>query len=203
MPASNTQRKTQGFTLLELMLVVAVIVILAAATVPRLMNTVNDISLRYAASDLSGLLQTARMQAVRRNTFYTVQSAVIGGGQTSYFIDIPKSGIYAAGDPVLPLNPSITVCQGALCGAPNGAAFLAGLNFAVNPGIEAPSFNARGLPCFAAAAACPQTPGQGFVIFMSKPNNTGNVPWTAVVINPSGRIQLWSCDNVGTWIQRD
>src|SRR5712671_608599 len=106
MPDSNTQKNAQGFTLIELMLVVAVIVILAAATVPRLMNVVNDINLRYAASDLSGLLQTARMQAVRRNTFYTVPSAVLGGGQTSYYIDIPKAGIYVAGDPVLPLNPS-------------------------------------------------------------------------------------------------
>jgi prepilin-type N-terminal cleavage/methylation domain-containing protein len=199
----KTQKNLRGFSLLEMVLVVAVILILAAVTVPRLLNTVSDISLRYAASDFSGLLQSARIQAVRKNTFYTVPSGTLAGGDLAYYIDIPKAGVYTVGDPVLPINPSITVHQGVGSGAPNEAGFIAGLNFTVNPGGEFPSFNARGLPCFAAAGACPQTPGQGFVIFMSKSAVTGNVPWTALAINPSGRVQQWSADGNGNWIQRD
>ena len=47
------QKKHRGFTLLELMIVLAVISVLGALTVPKMMTVVNDISLRYAASDLS------------------------------------------------------------------------------------------------------------------------------------------------------
>ena len=200
---SPTRHKAQGFSLLELMIVVAVILILTAVTVPRLLNTVSDISLRYVASDFSGLLQSARIQAVRKNTPYTVQQGTLPSGTQAYYLDLPKSGVYTNGDPMLPLGPGLTVHPGIGSGAPNEGAFIAGLNFTVNPGGTPPSFNARGLPCIAVANLCPQTPGQGFVVFLSKAAITGGTPWAAVVINSSGRVQQWTSDGNGNWIQRD
>jgi type IV fimbrial biogenesis protein FimT len=199
----TTHATDQGFSLLELMIVVAMVLILAAMAVPHLMSTVNDISLRYAASDLSGLVQSARIQAVRRNTSYTILQGNLPSGTPAFYLDLPKAGVYTNGDPMLPISPGITVWPGIGSGAPNEGAFIAGLNFTVNPGGAAPSFNARGLPCIAAGNACPQTPGQGFVVFMSKAATMGGVPWAAVVINPSGHIQLWTSDINGNWIQRD
>jgi prepilin-type N-terminal cleavage/methylation domain-containing protein len=199
----TTPRKAQGFSLLEVLIVLAVVLILAAVAVPRLMSTVNDISLRYAASDFSGLVQSARIQAVRKNTFYTIVQGNLPSGTPAYYIDIPKTGVYANGDPMLPIGPATNVWPGIGSGAPNEGAFIAGLNFTVNPGGTPPSFNARGLPCAAVGNSCPQTPGQGFVIFMSKAATMGGTPWAAVVINPSGHIQLWTSDANGNWIQRD
>jgi prepilin-type N-terminal cleavage/methylation domain-containing protein len=201
---STTPQKSQGFSLIELMLVVAVVIILAALTVPHMLNIVSDISLRYVAQDFGGLVQSARIQAVRKNTFYTIQQGTLPAGTPVYYIDIPKAGVYTNGDPVLPLSASVTIHPGTGSGAPNETAFIASLtNFTVNPGIDPPSFNARGLPCVAALNSCPQTPGQGFVVFMSKATITGNVPWAAVVINASGHVQFWTSDVNGTWIQRD
>jgi prepilin-type N-terminal cleavage/methylation domain-containing protein len=57
MPSAKTHYNNLGFSLLEMMIVVAMVLILAAVTVPRLMSTVSDISLRYAAADFSGLVQ--------------------------------------------------------------------------------------------------------------------------------------------------
>jgi prepilin-type N-terminal cleavage/methylation domain-containing protein len=200
---ATTQKKDQGFSLIELMIAVAVIMILAAIAVPRLLNTVSDVGLRYSATNFSGLLQSARIQAVRKNTFYTIQQATLPSGDPGYYIDIPKNGAYITGDPVLPLNAQLTIHPGIGSGAPNEGTFIAGLNFTVNPGGSPPSFNARGLPCVAAANSCPQTPGQGFVLFLSKPALTGNVNWASIVINPSGRVQIWTCDDLGNWIQRN
>jgi prepilin-type N-terminal cleavage/methylation domain-containing protein len=199
----TTPRRAQGFSLMELMIVLAVVLILAAMATPRLMSTVNDISLRYAASDFGGLVQSARIQAVRRNTSYTILQGNLPSGTPAFYLDLPKAGVYTNGDPMLPISPAITVFPGIGSGAPNEGAFIAGLNFTVNPGGAAPSFNARGLPCIAVGNACPQTPGQGFVLFMSKAATMGGVPWAAVVINPSGHIQLWTSDINGNWIQRD
>ena len=200
---STTPKKTQGFSLVELMIVVAVVLILTAVTVPRLLNTVSDISLRYAASDFSGLVQSARIQAVRKNTFYTILQGTLPSGTPGYYLDLPKAGVYNNGDPVVPISSSVTFWPGIGSGAPNEGAFIASLNFTVNPGGSPLSFNARGLPCVAVANACPQTPGQGFVVFMSKPAVMGGVPWAAVVINPSGHIQQWTSDGNGNWILRD
>lgn len=199
---SRTHKRKQGFSLIELMLVVSVILVLTAISVPRLINTVNDISLRYAASDLSGLLQTARIQAVKKNTYYSLQTGATASGDTTYFLDIPKTGLYVNGDPMVPIRASVTVHQGTGSGAPNEASFIASLNFTVNPGADAPSFNARGLPCIAGVNSCPQTAGQGFVIFMSQPGAMGAVPWAAVVVNASGHTQEWTSDASGNWVQR-
>jgi prepilin-type N-terminal cleavage/methylation domain-containing protein len=200
---ATTQKKDQGFSLIEVLIALAVIIILTGIALPSVLNAVSDIGLRYSATNLSGLLQSARIQAVRRNTFFTVDEATLPSGDPGYYIDIPKAGVYTLGDPVLPLSTQVTVHAGIGSGAPNEGAFIASLNFTINPGGSNPSFNARGLPCVAAGNACPQNPGQGFVMFLSKPAFMGNVNWSSIVINPSGRVQIWTCDGAGNWIQRN
>jgi len=204
-----TPKRGRGFSLIELIIVVAMIMILAAISVPRLLNTVSDINLRYAATNISGLLQAARMQGVRKNTFYTVQPTTLSTGGTGYYAHV-QGGSYAVGDPLLPLGSQITAYMGLGSGAPNESTFASGtsssgLSFAPNAGPDAPSFNARGLPCIGvpATGACPLVPGQGFVMFLSKSSAVGNVSWASIAITPSGHIQIWTSDSAGNWVQRD
>jgi prepilin-type N-terminal cleavage/methylation domain-containing protein len=198
---SKTQKKTQGFTLLELIIVLAVTVILGAIAVPKMMATFNDIRLRYVATNLSGLLQSARIQSVRRNSFFSIQPGVQAGGPI-YYIDRPGTA-YVPGDTMVSIDPAVTITLGPGTAAPNSGPFLASLNFVVDPAADPPSFNARGLPCVGTPAACPLIAGQGFVMFMSRAVGSGNTPWLAVVVNPSGHIQIWSSDRAGNWVQRD
>jgi Tfp pilus assembly protein FimT len=209
MTHSMTPRRGRGFSLIELIIVVVMIMILAAISVPRLLNTVSDINLRYAATNISGLLQAARMQGVRKNTFYTVQPTTLSTGGSGYYAHI-QGGSYAVGDPLLPLGSQITAYIGLGSGAPNESTFASGtsssgLSFAPNAGPDAPSFNARGLPCIGvpATGACPLVPGQGFVMFLSKSSAMGNVSWASIAITPSGHMQIWTSDSTGNWVQRD
>ena len=206
---STTQKKGRGFSLIELIVVVAIIMILAAISVPRMLNTISDINLRYVATNISGLLQSARMQAVRKNTFYAVQSTTLTTGGSGYYVHI-QGGSYAVGDPLIPLGSHVTAYTGLGSGAPNETTFTSGtssngLTFAPNAGTDAPSFNARGLPCIGvpSTGACPMVPGQGFVMFLSKASAMGNVSWASVAITPSGHIQIWTSDDAGNWVQRD
>src|SRR5260221_987679 len=148
---STTQKKGRGFSVIELVIVVTIIMILAAISVPRLLNTVSDINLRYAATNISGLLQSARIQAVRKNTFYTVQPTSLSTGGTGYYVHL-QGGAYVSGDPVLPLGSQTTADIGLGSGAPNESTFASGsssggLTFAPNSCSVAPTVTHAGLAC--------------------------------------------------------
>ena len=199
----NILKDRRGFSLPELVVVVAIVMLMAAFAIPVMTNTVSNIKLRYSAINFSGLLQKARIEAVRKNTFYSVQQHTIGSGDIGYYVDLNKNQTFAATDPQVELG-RVTVYAGTGSGAPQETSFVGGFSFTMNTGTSAvAAFNARGLPCIAniSTQTCPEAAGQGFVYFLSNGSAAG---WAAVVITPSGRVQVWSYDNSGSgsWVQQ-
>jgi prepilin-type N-terminal cleavage/methylation domain-containing protein len=198
------QHKDRGFSLLEMMIVLAIIMILAKITVPRLLNIVGDINLRYVATNYSGLLQSARIQSVRKNDFYGIQPTTLSTGGTGYYVHLHGgTGTYTVGDPLLPVGSQIAVHAGTGSGAPNESTLTCGGTCTFASSSSFPYFNARGLPCSLLGQVCTQNPGVGFVTFLSNTTLTGNVSWAAVVVTGGGRIQIWSSDSAGNWVQRN
>ncbi len=64
---SRRDRRSRGFTLIELMVTIAVLVIVIAIGVPGFQSVINGTRLSSAANELSAALQVARAEAVRRN----------------------------------------------------------------------------------------------------------------------------------------
>jgi prepilin-type N-terminal cleavage/methylation domain-containing protein len=204
MSALKIARKNDhGFSLLEMVVVVAIVLIMAGIGAPVLMNTIGNIKLHYAATDFSGLLQKARMEAVRKNSFYPVLPTTVGPGDNGYFADIkPRNGSYDAGEPVIVLG-RVTVHAGTGTGAPQESSFTSSFSFSQNSSSTTATFNARGIPCTYTSVSqttCPEAPGTGFFYFLSSPRGT----WVAIVITPSGRVQVWAYDNSGSgsWVQQ-
>ncbi len=74
-------RKNQpGFSLIELLVGVLILGILASLSAPGLMTWIQSTQLRTAAETISGGLQLARAEAVRRNT--SVQFSLMGTDST-------------------------------------------------------------------------------------------------------------------------
>jgi type IV fimbrial biogenesis protein FimT len=79
-------KNSQGFTLIELMIVISVIGILAAVAVPSFVGMMVRHELGGAARDMLGTLRKARMVAVKENTDMVVSFNTVGNTY-SVFVD--------------------------------------------------------------------------------------------------------------------
>jgi type II secretory pathway pseudopilin PulG len=94
-----------GFSLVGILLVVIISLILAAIAIPTL-STANRLALlRGAASDYSGLLEQARIYAIRDNKYYAINILTPAGSDpvAQGYVDLTKNG----GTAVVTGDPSI------------------------------------------------------------------------------------------------
>lgn len=82
----------RGFTLLEMMVAVAILGILVAIAIPNFQVWVNNQKLRSDLAQLEGDLQAARMTAMNRNTAMTVLFNTPAAGQYVLFTDNGAGG---------------------------------------------------------------------------------------------------------------
>lgn len=66
-PLRPSRRRPTGFTLVELMITVAVLAVVLAIAVPSFRDMINRNRLVSTANEISGALNLARMEAIRRN----------------------------------------------------------------------------------------------------------------------------------------
>lgn len=185
-----------GFTLLELILVCAVALCLAAIATPSFLRISYNIRLRSAATNLSALMQNARIAAAKNNAVYTISM----GTNTACAFNV-SSG---ACDPRLPqITFSSTIALAAaaptgssgqptaytLVGDTNGNTYTNGTTLGYSP---------RGLPCSYASSTC-ATPITGyFVYYLTDTRPSGNLGWAAVVVTNTGRSKVVAW-NGGSW----
>ena len=91
-------KKQNGFSLIELLIVVFVVMAIAAIAIPNVLLAVSNIRLRASAGDLGGLIQQARIMAAKNNTPYVVLYGTLNGAQIAYIRD-PKSAAGANPSP--------------------------------------------------------------------------------------------------------
>ena len=208
-----------GFSLVELVIVVAILLVVSAVAVPNLMRTIAAVRVRSSADTVSGLMQKMRAQAVKDNKFYSGVSANLGDS-LEVCVDLDYSGGCNAGDYVTNLasytswvpagaapDTTLITCGPTLGPAKCPAGYPPGLNFTPEPQTVLPSFSARGLPCVnpLAAATLPVWPAGkcqtldpnfggrpvGF-LYLLQYTGTAGVSYSAVAVTPAGRVTSWT-----------
>ena len=98
------QQRETGFSLIEVMITIALIGIISAIAYPNYLSWVSNSRLKAGARELYGNMQKARLEAVKRNsnvaiTFNTVAFPAVGGSYT-VFVDDGDGAGGVAGDAV-------------------------------------------------------------------------------------------------------
>jgi prepilin-type N-terminal cleavage/methylation domain-containing protein len=190
-------RKSQaGFTLQEIMVVVAIGLVITAMGAPVMSNAIANMKLRGSMTSVSGLLQNTRAIAVQQNV--TKTACHFNRTTTPYsLIYFVKNGTdcttatLATADPQIemeaPINPYASPTG---TGAPTVLDNTTQLSVISSPLTTDPSFNSRGIPCqYVTAGAC--TTNVSFVQYYKDNRIGGSGGWAAISISPAGRIRRW------------
>jgi len=91
------EKYEQGWTLVETMIVVAVIAVIASMAVPTYTNWLPGNRLKAAGRDVFSTMQKARMLAIKKNQPVDVVFDM-SATPHSYFIDTDRDGVWDAGE---------------------------------------------------------------------------------------------------------
>jgi prepilin-type N-terminal cleavage/methylation domain-containing protein len=191
----------QGFSLIELLSVVAILITVIAFALPNIMQALYGFKLRTSASDLAGLMQQARILAAKNNATYVIRYTTISGKQAVYIdgvVGASPNGSYDNGEPIIYFTSSVTPAAGAPSGSGGqpAAYVLAGDTGTGTAYDNATTlaFTPRGLPCAYDASTIPATcatpAANYFGYYLTQTRPVGPAGWGAVVVTKSGRSKV-------------
>lgn len=201
MPTSATRSGThrgrsRGFSIVELVVSLSVMLILTAIAIPSLMRSLRAYQLNDAATRLSAMLKFARFEAVRRNTQVNFLMQASG---TGYLV-----GTDSNGNNVLDPKEKQELIAGFATLLPSGVAppptaITTALGASTLTPVYSPpatvTFDARG------AIRVGGTVSSSIFVFYIGSTNDPDPGYRAVILLPAGTTQIWSAPSAGPWQQ--
>jgi type IV fimbrial biogenesis protein FimT len=207
----NIRNRQKGFSLVELLVVMAIIIIVSAMAIPNIINAVRAARLRSAGSEVAGFLEQVRMTAVRENKTIYIRNSVVNGA-TMWYADRPDAAgahnlTLDAGEPVIGMSPTLSIANTGAPAAtaamtaynPNGSAFtqLKTMTDGTASSTVEMGFNSRGLPCqVVASGACNRLSGAGVPTNMIAYMQNEASGYAAVTVSGNGKVKIWVWDGV-------
>jgi type IV fimbrial biogenesis protein FimT len=194
--------RSAGFTLIELMIVVAIGLILCGLALPSMSRTLAVYRSRSSAVGLASLMQQARLYAVANDTYVRVRYVTTSGRDFGY-ADVDNDGTLDANESsyMLASGASFTTAPAAtLTGTQVGGTIDPNTAGAATNGFVA--FSARGVPCTPSAGtgagACPISPSAGsttaYAYYIAASAFGSATAYSAVTVDPAGRVKVWRYD---------
>jgi prepilin-type N-terminal cleavage/methylation domain-containing protein len=194
---SRTHRgRSRGFSIVELVVSLSVMLILTAIAVPSLLRSLRAYQLNDAATRLSAMLKFTRFEAVRRNTQINFLMQTSG---TGYLVgtDSNKNGNLDPTDKQELIAGYATLLPAGV--APTPTAITTALGAAtLTPVYGSPAtvtFDARG------AIRVGGTVSSNIFVFYIGSTNDPDPGYRAVILLPAGTTQIWTAPSAGPWQQ--
>ena len=164
------------------MIVVGILMVVAAMAMPKIMTSIADVRLRGAVNSASGVIQQARMIAVKSNQMQQVKYSNSTGNSFVYVKSSTDTSAMNSTDPQVQMGSTILAYS-----APSSVPALASSDLGYTPVVVTSiMFNSRGIPC-STSTTC----GSGMVVYFTDTRNMGSPGWAAVSVAPAGRVKTW------------
>jgi type II secretory pathway pseudopilin PulG len=183
---ARSQNRSSGFTLIDTIVALAIVMIVAGFATPTILRGVNNMRLHAAASDFSSLIQRARVVSVQKNNVYAVLFNLPSG--RGAYVDVDQNSTFdSAKDPMIQFGGSVyqAAAPAGASGKPTNLDDPSGpLGWTATAGNI--SFNARGFPC----SGTPCTTNVNFVFYFTDYSSNSS-QWAAVSITAAGHPKTW------------
>ena len=192
------QSVSSGFSMIELLVVVAIVLVVAAFAVPNITTTMASYRVRSALNQSANMALLCRTQAIKNNVTQRLHFSTVNNRVVLWDADAADAAAQpVAGDAQLHaqmwLSPQFSD-PGLPTGGPTQltAQIMWGSNIPtsqinVNSDVY---FNSRGMPCIPAAGGGVCGVTNGFVYYF-RYTGAGRARWAATSVSPAGRIESW------------
>lgn len=189
------RRPRNGFSLLELVLSLGVLLVISTIAVPVIVRSLQTYQLNSSASQLAGMMKFTKFEAIRQNTKVSCQVTKTGGSWLIW-VDSNGNGVADQGEPQMYVGGSFTLLPEA--SVPNHSPITnsfgpgyTGSNYTWTSSSGSDSsvtYDQRGvIDSFSIA-----------VLYIGSPTDPRS-GYRAVVSLPSGDVQVWSSSGAGDW----
>jgi len=183
-------RKTAGYSLVEMMVTLAVGLILISVALPTMIGAIQSYRLNGASQQIANLIELTRYTAIRRNAVMSMQMTVTNGS-TIFYIDLNGNGSLDPTEPmvILPSDMQVATTQ-PLTPRPTSTGLAPIRNF-----VSQINFDYRGTVNFA--------PGSQPKVYFLAVGYTNQAQYgcRAITVTPMGQTKAWKTVGYapGTW----
>ena len=190
---SGRRGPQSGFSLAELVLSLAVLLVITTLAVPVIVRSLQTYQLNSTASQLSGMLKFAKFEAIRQNTPVSLQVQQQGSNWLVW-VDSNGNNVADGAEPQMVVGGAFTLLPSGAVPSPNpiiatlgpgGTGFpwtvISGANGSV-------AYDQRGVLSNAVV----------YALYLGSSSNP-NSGYRAVITLPSGAVQVWTTMSDGVW----
>ena len=192
----------RGFSVVELLIVVAIVLVIAALAIPGIQNTLATMAVRNTMGQMSGIAQSCRSLAVRRSRTKTLHVVTMQNRAVLFTQTCESAGCTAnfdarvnAEDQALYLPTGFEVASSSDVPGELDPATIWGNSSTV--GTKDVTFNARGLPCDLSTLPCGAP--RGFIVYFKYAALGSKPRYVALTVSPAGRIKTFSWNDSNQW----